>query len=78
MKSHTIKLKQDNMLCHKCVLNVVKTLSKLPGIEVLNVNLDTKRIEIKFSGNSIPKDMVEDIIEQSIINGKVDKFPTVH
>ena len=78
MKGNTIKLKQDNMLCHKCLLNVVKTISQLPGIEGLDVNLDTKRIEIKFSGKSLPKELVEDIVEQSIINGKVNKLPIIH
>ncbi len=26
MKVHTVNLKQDNMLCHRCVLDVVKAL----------------------------------------------------
>ncbi len=51
-------------------MNVVRTLSKLPGIEELDVNLDTKRIKIKFSGKGISKDMIEDIIDQSIVKGK--------
>lgn len=75
MKNHRIKLKQENMLCHRCVMNVIRTLSQLPGIEELNVDLDTKKIEIKYSGNGISKEMVEGIVEQSIINGKVYRLP---
>ncbi|AUS97395.1 copper resistance protein CopZ [Clostridium thermosuccinogenes] len=75
MKSRRIKLKQENMLCHRCVMNVIRTLSQLPGIEELNVDLDTKRIEIKYSGKGISKEMVENIVEQSIINGKIYRLP---
>ncbi len=32
MKVHTVNLKQDNMLCHRCVLNVVKALGYIDGI----------------------------------------------
>lgn len=56
-------------------MNVIRTLSQLPGIEELNVDLDTKRIEIKYSGKGISKEMVENIVEQSIINGKIYRLP---
>lgn len=75
MKSHRIKLKQENMLCHRCLMNVIRTLSWLPGIEELNVDLATKRIEIKYSGKGISKEMVEEIVEQSIVNGTIYRLP---
>lgn len=75
MKSHRIKLKKGNMLCHRCVMNVIRTLSQLPGIDELNVDLDTKKIEIKLNGNSISKEMVVDIVEESIVNSKVYRLP---
>jgi len=33
MKIYTVRQKQDNMLCRKCLLNVVKALSHLGGIK---------------------------------------------
>lgn len=70
MKSHTIKLKQENMLCHRCVMNVVKTLSQIHGIEELNVDLETHCIKLKYNDSSITKEMIITLIEESIENGK--------
>lgn len=74
MKSQTIRLKQENMLCHRCVMNVIKTLSQIHGIEELNVDLETHRIKLKYNDSSITKDMIIALVDESIENGIVVPF----
>ena len=71
MKKHTIEFKQNNMLCHRCLMNVVKTLSQLPDIEELEVSLETKRIKVKFNDANISKEMIEFIVNKAVIDGEV-------
>lgn len=68
MNKHTIEFKQNNMLCHRCVMNVVKALSQLPDIEELDVSLETKIIKIKFNDENVSKEMIENIVNESIVN----------
>ena len=46
MKDYTVNFKQYNMLCDKCLINVVKSLSTLNGIEDLEISLESKKINI--------------------------------
>lgn len=70
---HTVKLKQSNMLCNKCLTNVVKALSLIEGIQELNVNLDKKLVKITYENDKFSKKVIQKIINDSIIRGKVDK-----
>ncbi len=56
MESHKICMTKENMLCHTCMLHVIRSLSRLPGIEELNVDLDAKKIEITYKGRKIPQE----------------------
>lgn len=69
---HTVKLKQNNMLCNRCLTNVVKALSLIEGIQELNVNLDKKLIRITYENDKFSKKVIQKIINDSIIHGKVD------
>lgn len=69
---HTVKLKQSNMLCNRCLTNVVKALSTIEGIQELNVNLDKKLIKITYENERFSKKVIQKIINDSIIYGKVD------
>lgn len=69
MKIHSIKLKQSNMLCHRCLLNVVSGLSQLHSIQELDVDLDTKVIKLMYNDKEISKGEIQKIIDDSIING---------
>jgi len=71
MKSHTIKLKHVDMLCHRCVMNVAKTLSQIRGIEELKVELKTHYIMLKYSDPSITEEMIKSLIQESLENGRV-------
>lgn len=73
MKVYKVKLKQENMLCRKCLLNVVKALSNLSGIKELDVNLENKSIKIAYDNESLSRQTVQNIVNESIIKGKVNK-----
>ncbi|MEL7647618.1 MAG: heavy-metal-associated domain-containing protein [Sedimentibacter sp.] len=70
---HTVKLKQSNMLCNRCLTNVVKALSLIEGIKELNVNLDKKSIKITYENENFSKEVIQKIINESIVHGRVDK-----
>lgn len=72
-KKHRVRLVQDNMLCHKCVLNVLKSLTKINGIEELGVDLETKQIKIVYNNENMSRQKIQEIIDESIIKGKVRK-----
>lgn len=44
----------------------------------LDVNLDTKSVKIKLNGNNISREIIENIVEHSIVKGKVDGFSMFH
>lgn len=73
MKVYKVELKQENMLCRKCLLNVVKALSNLSGIKELDVNLENKSIKIAYGNESLSRQTVQNIVNESIIKGKVNK-----
>lgn len=70
---HTVKLKQENMLCHKCLLNVVTALSYIDGIQELDVSLESKRVKIIYDNNKFSRKIIQDIVNESIIKGKVNQ-----
>lgn len=69
---HTVKLKQSNMLCNRCLTNVVKALSLIEGIQELNVDLDKKLISVTYENDKFSKKTVIKMINDSIVCGKVD------
>ncbi|KAF5049106.1 hypothetical protein SDC9_99550 [bioreactor metagenome] len=56
-----IKLKQSNMLCNRCLTNVIKALSLIAGIQELNVNLNKKLIKITYDNNKFSKKVIQKI-----------------
>lgn len=72
MKEHTVNLKQDNMLCHKCVLNVVRALSHIEGIHELEVSLELKKVKITYDNEKFSQELIQSIVNEAIINGKVN------
>ncbi len=60
------------MLCHRCVLNVVKVIGQINGIRELDVSLEDKRIKIVYDNKKFSKQDIQDIVNKSIINGKVN------
>ncbi|WP_129598270.1 heavy-metal-associated domain-containing protein [Anaerophilus nitritogenes] len=77
MKEHKVKLKQSNMLCHRCVLNVVKALGQIKGIQQFNVNLKMKMIKIIYKGEQLSRKMIMQIVGEAITKGKVTSFALV-
>ena len=73
MKVHTVNLKQVDMLCHRCVLNVVKALSHIDGILELDVSLEKKRIKITYDNEKFSRQVIQDIVNESITTGKIRK-----
>lgn len=71
MKSYVIKFKQENMLCHKCLMNVVKSLSELKGLEEINVDLNSQRIKVVYRDKAISKEDIKYRVNESILTGKV-------
>ena len=71
MKSHTVNIKQSNMLCHRCVMNVVKALSQIGSIEELDVSLETNRIKIVYNDKYLDREKLTEIVHEAITKGKV-------
>lgn len=47
------------MLCHRCLMNVVRTLSLVKGLEEIHVNLESKKIRITYIDEEISKDDIK-------------------
>ncbi|MVX63689.1 copper resistance protein CopZ [Clostridium chromiireducens] len=74
MKSYSLSFKQKNMLCHRCLMNVVKTLSTVEGLEEVDVNLESKKIKITYKDEDISKDQIKECVNKSILSGKIVKI----
>lgn len=74
MKSHSLSFKQDNMLCHRCLMNVVKTLSSLKCLVGIDVNLESKKIKVIYRGKERARDDIKEIVNKSILSGRVVKL----
>lgn len=74
LKSYNLSFKQKNMLCHRCLMNVVKTLSFVEGLEEMYIDLESKKIKIIYRDENISKDEIKDIVNKSILSGKVVKL----
>lgn len=55
-------------------MNVVKTLNSVEGLEEIHVDLESKKIKITYKDEDISKDDIKDIVNKSILSGKVVKF----
>lgn len=71
MKNHTVNIKQSNMLCHRCVMNVVKALGQIESIQELDVSLDTNRIKIVYNDKHLNREKLTEIVHEAITKGKV-------
>ena len=69
MKSHTIKLNQKNMLCHRCLLNVVQGLSNVKSVQGFDIDLKKKIVKVIYSGSNISREDIQKVVNESIING---------
>jgi len=73
IKIHAIKLKQVNMLCNKCLLNVVRGLSYIEGIEEMDVNFKNKTVKVTYENDKITKQKIKKIVSESVIKGKASR-----
>lgn len=55
-------------------MNVVKTLNSVEGLEEIHVDLESKKIKIIYKDENISKDDIKDIVNKSILSGKVVKL----
>lgn len=69
MKTHTVRLKQDNMLCHRCLLNVAQGLGRLSSIQEFDIDLETKRIKVIYNDSSITRRDVQKTVNDAILRG---------
>lgn len=74
MRSYSLSFKQKNMFCHRCLMNVVKTLNSVEGLEEIHVDLESKKVKITYKDENISKDEIKDIVNRSILSGKVIKL----
>lgn len=68
---HTVHLKRVDMLCHRCVLNVVRGLSQIQKIRKLDVDLATKRVRIVYEDEKYSRKTIQKIVYKCINNGKM-------
>ncbi len=71
MKSHTVNIKQSNMLCHRCVMNVVRALDEIDGIQELDVSLETNKIKIVYNDKDLNREKIIEIVHEAITKGKI-------
>ena len=71
MKDCTVNFRQYNMLCDRCLINVVKCLSSLNGIKDLEISLESKKIKVIYKDETISKKMIYDMVNETILTGKV-------
>lgn len=55
-------------------MNVVKTLNSVEGLEEIHVDLESKKIKITYKDEDISKEDIKDIVNKSILSGKVVKL----
>ncbi|PRR69761.1 heavy-metal-associated domain-containing protein [Clostridium thermopalmarium] len=70
MKKHTVKFKQENILCHRCVINAAKALSQIKGVLGFNIDIDSKIVQVMYIDNKISKEIIKEVINDSIIGRK--------
>lgn len=70
MKKHTVKFKQENILCHRCVINAAKALSQIKGVLGFDIDIDSKIVQVMYTGNRISKEIIKEVINDSIIGRK--------
>lgn len=78
MKDYMIKLKKVNMLCNKCVMHVLKVLTKIDAIKELEVDLNKKSIKVVLNDQSITKDMIIVMVNNAIEGINPRKLTTVN
>lgn len=75
MKKHTIKFKQENILCYRCIANVAEALKQIKDIQEISIDIKSKIIKITYIGAKISKEIIKIIANDSIINGKTKLIP---
>ncbi|AJA48616.1 copper chaperone [Clostridium pasteurianum DSM 525 = ATCC 6013] len=71
MKDSIVKFKQYNMLCNRCLINVVKCLSNLPGVKSLELSLESKKIKVIYEDKTISRKMIQNMVNETILTGKI-------
>ena len=66
LDSHTVKLKQTNMLCNKCVMRVLKALARLDEIQELEVDLGKKLVRVVYDNESLSRDIISELVSNAI------------
>jgi len=70
MRKHTFKFKQENILCHRCVINAVKALSQIKDVQGFNLDIDSKVIQVMYEGDKMSKEMIREVVNEYIVSGK--------
>ncbi|MEO5952485.1 MAG: heavy metal translocating P-type ATPase, partial [Chloroflexia bacterium] len=60
-----VMLPIDGMTCASCVRRVEKSLAKLPGVEVANVNLATEQATVRFNPAMVGRDEFRRAVEKA-------------
>lgn len=69
MKNHTVKMKNANMLCNKCVGNVLRALVRIEGIKELEIDLNAKLVKVVYDNESLTREMVTELVNNAIEKG---------
>ncbi|VDN49283.1 conserved protein of unknown function [Petrocella atlantisensis] len=68
---YTFKIRQKNMLCGHCLLNVAKSLDNINGVLEFEIDLEEQAIIVKCANDHISKRKIRKVINASIITGKI-------
>ncbi|MCF6463122.1 heavy-metal-associated domain-containing protein [Clostridium sp. Cult1] len=53
----------EGMSCNHCVMAVTNALKEVEGVSNVDVNLDTKKVEV--SGNDLVEEVLRDAVEEA-------------
>ena len=65
MNNQTLTLPVEGMTCASCVARVEKSLKKIPGVEVANVNLATEKVALTFDPTKTDLSQLASAVEEA-------------
>ena len=69
MKSRKIELRQHNMYCSMCLLNVATVLSEKEGVIEFSIDLDNNTVTVKSRDGTLSRKEIRALINQALTVG---------
>ena len=73
----TVDFLVDDMTCAACVSTIKKRLSKVEGINSVNINLPLSKVRVEFEDNLINEEKIIEVINSAGYNAKLASLQDV-